>query len=112
MISIFGLKLSNRKATKKLTFGFHRAEVLGALGSIIVIWGITLYLVYVAVLRMFHKTYVDGTLMSIMGGLSLMLNIVRFFAIWKTNYSARAEPLAGVKATDFELHEVSEDLEL
>jgi zinc transporter 2 len=31
-----------------MSFGYHRAEVIGALGSIILIWGLTILLFYEA----------------------------------------------------------------
>jgi zinc transporter 2 len=37
-ISIVSLWLSQKKATSKMSFGYHRAEVIGALGSILLIW--------------------------------------------------------------------------
>jgi len=38
MISIFSIWLGQRPASKIMSFGYHRAEVIGALASIILIW--------------------------------------------------------------------------
>ena len=40
-----------RQATTTHTFGFHRAEVLGAMLSVLIIWIITGVLLYAAILR-------------------------------------------------------------
>ena len=43
-ISIASLRLAERKADKSLSFGYHRAEVIGTLVSIIFLWGLTIWL--------------------------------------------------------------------
>ena len=35
-----------------MSFGFHRAEIIGALVSVTLIWGLTLWLLYEATVRM------------------------------------------------------------
>lgn len=56
-ISIFSLWLTNKPSTKKLTYGYHRAEVIGALGSIILIWGLTIWLIVEAAQRVIHRNF-------------------------------------------------------
>ncbi|GAV05789.1 hypothetical protein RvY_15864-2 [Ramazzottius varieornatus] len=51
MISLFSLWLASRPATKRMSFGWHRAEVIGALTSVIMIWAITGILIYEAIER-------------------------------------------------------------
>jgi zinc transporter 2 len=51
-ISIFSLWLAKREANKTLSFGYSRAEVIGALASVILIWGLTIWLIYEAIDRM------------------------------------------------------------
>ncbi len=51
-ISIIALHLAQRPATKILSFGYHRAEVIGTLVSIIMIWFLTFWLVIEATKRM------------------------------------------------------------
>ena len=48
-ISYLAIYLSHRPATLKKTFGYHRAEVLGALASIALIWGLLIWLLIEAV---------------------------------------------------------------
>lgn len=43
--SVIGLIIAERNATQKYSWGFHRAEVFGALLSIFSIWLITAFLV-------------------------------------------------------------------
>jgi zinc transporter 2 len=53
-ISIFSLKMATKPATKSLSFGYHRSEIIGTLVSLVLIWGLTIWLVYEATLRIFN----------------------------------------------------------
>ena len=60
-----------------MSFGYHRAEVIGALGSIILIWGLTMLLFYEATMRIIDKSIVkDPLIMVITAGFGLFCNIV------------------------------------
>lgn len=37
-VSLLVLYIAERRPTKKMTFGYHRAEALGALATLIIIW--------------------------------------------------------------------------
>lgn len=56
IISISSLKLSKRpvRAGDKYTFGFVRFEVVGALGSLLTIWTVTVLLLREAIDRILH----------------------------------------------------------
>ncbi|KAK3832530.1 MAG: cation efflux protein, partial [Linnemannia elongata] len=76
IISLVAIYLSHRPSTATHTFGYHRAEVLGALFSIFLIWGLTLLLIIEAYERVKHPIDVDGKTMSIVAGLGVFVNIV------------------------------------
>lgn len=48
MMSIVALKISQRPASKELTFGWHRAEIIGTLMSVIFLLTLTIWLVFEA----------------------------------------------------------------
>ena len=75
-ISICALKIGKRRPTKKFTYGYLRAEVLGALGSVLIIWFLTVFLVVEAVDRIIHPTEVDGVIMLVTASIGLLCNIV------------------------------------
>jgi Co/Zn/Cd efflux system component len=52
LISIVALKIAERDANDVYTFGYQRAEVLGALTSILFIWGVTIWLMVEATFRL------------------------------------------------------------
>jgi len=43
--------LSRKAASDTMTFGYHRAEVIGAISSIVLIWNLLIVLVVFATLR-------------------------------------------------------------
>lgn len=54
MISYFAIYMGNRPASFSMSFGYHRAEILGALASIALIWGLLIWLFIEAVDRVVH----------------------------------------------------------
>ncbi|CAG9855260.1 unnamed protein product [Phyllotreta striolata] len=77
MISLFSLYMASRPSTKKMSFGWYRAEVIGALTSVLLIWVVTGILVYMAVQRIINETYeVDAEVMLITSGIGVVVNII------------------------------------
>lgn len=61
----------------RMSFGFHRAEVIGALLSVFMIWVVTAFLVYFAIMRTVEQEFeVDSTIMLISSGIGIAVNIV------------------------------------
>jgi zinc transporter 2 len=50
-MSIIALKMSMRPASKELTFGWHRAEIIGTMISVIFLFTLTIWLVVEAMQR-------------------------------------------------------------
>lgn len=75
-ISMASLWIAGRPASIEMSYGYHRAEVIGALGSMALIWGLTIWLVYEAVERVTTPEDVDGLLMLFTAVLGLVINIV------------------------------------
>ncbi|ETV66773.1 hypothetical protein, variant [Aphanomyces astaci] len=80
-ISLFAIWVQTLPASSKMTFGFHRAEILGAIVSVLVIWVLTGFLVYAAIERFQDaisdspQEHVDGKLMFIVAVLGLVVNL-------------------------------------
>ena len=55
VISICALLIGQYAPTSQLTYGYHRAEIVGALTSVILIWGLTCWLIYAAIMRIINK---------------------------------------------------------
>ncbi|XP_072465507.1 proton-coupled zinc antiporter SLC30A2 isoform X2 [Notamacropus eugenii] len=82
LISLFSLWMSSRPATKTMSFGWHRAEILGALLSVLSIWVVTGVLVYLAVQRLVSGDYeIEGGAMLITSGCAVAVNIIMGFTL-------------------------------
>lgn len=76
LISIFAVWIAQKSPTKRLSFGFYRAEVLGAVLSVVFIWVLTGILVYTAVQRIYHDDYdINADIMLIVSGTGVAMNI-------------------------------------
>ncbi|XP_061885968.1 proton-coupled zinc antiporter SLC30A2 isoform X2 [Entelurus aequoreus] len=87
LISLLSLWLSSRPATHKLSYGWHRAEILGALLSVVTIWLVTGVLVYLAVERLISDDYtIEGTVMLITSGCAVLANIIMAFTLHQSGH--------------------------
>ena len=77
MISLFAIWMSARPKSQKMSFGWHRAEVLGAIVSVLMIWVVTGVLVYMAVIRLVTREFeIKAEVMLITSGLGVLVNII------------------------------------
>ncbi|KAJ6663449.1 hypothetical protein lerEdw1_009528 [Lerista edwardsae] len=82
MISLFSLWMASRPPTKTMNFGWHRAEILGALVSVLSIWVVTGVLVYLAVQRLLSGEYeIEGDAMLITSACAVAVNIIMGVAL-------------------------------
>ncbi len=79
---VIGLALSwvalqhvERPATGRKTFGYHRATILAALGNGLALAGITLWLFYEAIQRLWRPDLPEGTVMMAVAGIGFVLNL-------------------------------------
>lgn len=77
MISLFSLWVATRPSSKRMNFGWYRAEVIGALTSVLLIWVVTGVLVYLAVQRIITGAYeIDAVIMLITSAVGVAVNII------------------------------------
>lgn len=76
LISLFSLIVAMKPANRNFTFGYHRFEILGALISIFIIWGLTVWLLQEAVWRIYHPNPIVGPLMVGIAAGGLCFNII------------------------------------
>lgn len=61
----------------RMSFGWYRAEVIGALISVLMIWVVTAILVYLAVQRVITKDFeLNPTIMLITSAVGVVVNIM------------------------------------
>ncbi|XP_071309271.1 proton-coupled zinc antiporter SLC30A2 [Agelaius tricolor] len=104
MISLFALWVSSRPPTKTMNFGWHRAEILGALLSVLSIWVVTGVLVYLGAQRLLSGDYdIEGGVMLITSACAVAVNIVMGLALHQTGHghshgAGGEQPNASVRA--------------
>ena len=65
-----------------MSFGYHRMELLGALGNLFIIWALALFLVYEATDRIINREFVREPLaMLIVAAAGLPVNIIMYFVL-------------------------------
>lgn len=76
-INIAGIYVAQKPSTYYYTYGYHRAEVLGALASIIIIWGLLIWLNGQAIARLVepHED-INALVMLITSCIGLLCNII------------------------------------
>ncbi|UJR07009.1 hypothetical protein I4U23_011298 [Adineta vaga] len=82
LISLIAMYLGTKRPTRKLSYAYARADVLGAFISILAIWVVTTILVYAAVRRCIHQNFVVyPTEMIIVAALGVFFNIIMYFVL-------------------------------
>ena len=76
-ISIFSLKIAQRKSNQQLSFGWHRAEIIGSVVSLSSIWIMTIFLLGEATKRFFQPPQVNGNLMLPISVMGLVFNLIQ-----------------------------------
>ena len=75
LISMLAIGLGSWPATRRMSFGYHRVEVIGAIISVLLIWGLTVWLVVEAIEWCVHPVEVDGKIMLITASIGLIINL-------------------------------------
>jgi zinc transporter 2 len=82
-ISFIAIWMSTKKGNMTYTYGYHRADVIGACGSILIIWILLLWLCNEAVYRLRHidEINIDARIMLITSILGLGCNILNWVTL-------------------------------
>ena len=76
LLAFIAIKIGERKADSKKTFGYYRTEILAAVINAVVLLGISLYVLYEAYQRFQNPPEVQSKSMLIVAGIGLVVNIV------------------------------------
>ena len=74
-IGAFAAWLSQRRASRTHTYGFARAEVIGALVNVLFMLGIVVWIVFAAFERLANPQEVGGTTVMIVAFIGLLVNV-------------------------------------
>jgi cation diffusion facilitator family transporter len=84
LISIISIYISRKIAKNDMSYGYHRAEIIGALVSIVLIWALTIWLLYEATLRIIVTPKVDGLIMIIISIIGFSFNVIMGLVLTKS----------------------------
>ncbi|XP_028405001.1 zinc transporter 2-like [Dendronephthya gigantea] len=77
LISLLAIWFATRPSTSKLSYGWHRAEVMGAILSVLIIWVLTGILVYQAIERIVNGEHkINADIMLIVAACGVGVNIL------------------------------------
>ena len=77
LVSFMSIWISKKKPSKRMSYGYHRAEIVGALISVLLIWVFTVWIVWEGVERVLNQNYeINGLIMGITAFAGLISNIV------------------------------------
>ncbi|MFC1457890.1 MULTISPECIES: cation diffusion facilitator family transporter [Microvirga] len=83
LVSYIAWRISQREADRRRTFGYARAETIGALINLTTLFVIGLYLVYEAATRLFNPVEVAGTTMLVVGVIALVEDLAAAWVLRK-----------------------------
>lgn len=92
-VALIARRIARRPADKVRTFGYRKAEVIGALINTTTLIIVGLYLVYKAVARFLEPEPIDGWIVIIVAGIALIVDVVTAlltFSMAKNNINIKA----------------------
>jgi cobalt-zinc-cadmium efflux system protein len=73
--SLIALRIARRRPDPKRTFGYRRAQIIGAFVNLVTLALIALYLIYEAIERLLDPQPIDGSIMLIVASIGLLANV-------------------------------------
>jgi cobalt-zinc-cadmium efflux system protein len=93
VIALVARRVGRWPSDELRTFGYRRAEIIGALINLTILIVISLYLIYEAVERFFSRHSIDGWTVVIVAGVALAVNLATtalLYAVSRRNLNVRA----------------------
>lgn len=76
VIALVARRIARRPSDEWRTFGYRRAEIIGALINLTILVIVGLYLVYEAVLRLVQQEPIDGWVVVIVASVALVVDVI------------------------------------
>jgi len=67
--------IARRPSNHKMSYGYHRAEIIGALASSVSLWALSGVLVYESIVRLFRPEEVEGPIVFVIATIGLIANL-------------------------------------
>jgi cobalt-zinc-cadmium efflux system protein len=82
LIAYIARRFARKDANARFTFGYRRAELIGAVINLTLLAVIGLYLVYEGIARFFSPTEIIGWLMAAAAGLAIVIDVGTAVLLW------------------------------
>lgn len=76
LLSLIVSHIAKWPSTQSMSYGYHRAEILGALVSSVSLWVLSGVLVYEAMMRILHPEIVEGPIVFVIASIGLIANLI------------------------------------
>lgn len=77
IVALLAIWMSHKQPDNRMTFGYRRAEVLGAIISVFGIWLLTAFLCYFSVNRLIENNFdINASTMMVISAIGILINIV------------------------------------
>jgi cobalt-zinc-cadmium efflux system protein len=104
-LSLLTLWISSRPASRAKTFGYLRAEILGALFNGLLLWALVVFVWFEAAQRLRNPPTVNSLTMMVVATLGLAINS---FSAWMTSGAGHGAGRAGMAVRSVFVHVVSD----
>jgi cobalt-zinc-cadmium efflux system protein len=74
LLSLVVIRIARRPRTRSMSYGYHRAEILGALASALSLWALCGVLIYQAIERLITPENVQGPIVFVIATIGLIAN--------------------------------------
>jgi cation diffusion facilitator family transporter len=82
IFSFVFLYLSKKAMDERVSFGYHRMELLGALANLFIVWLLVIFVIYEATQRIFNRDFVQNpTVMLITAIAGLAVNVLMYMVL-------------------------------
>lgn len=82
LIAYVARRISRKQANERYTFGYRRAELIGATINLTLLGAIGLYLIYEAISRFLQPEEIIGWLMAAAAALALVVDVATALLLW------------------------------
>jgi cobalt-zinc-cadmium efflux system protein len=93
IIALVARRIGRRPSDERRTFGYRRAEIIGALINLTILIVVGLYLLYEAIARFIQPQPVDGWVVVVVAGIALVVDLgtaALLYTMSRGNLNARA----------------------
>lgn len=87
MVSLVALYWAKKRSNNKMSFGYHRIEIIGSLFSVALIWVAVGYLMIESVHKYLHPKEIDGGMFFAIAVIGFFVNLIAIYLLHYDEYN-------------------------